>query len=927
MPAEAENGAAMMVDRRHECEVLDRLIADVRSGTSRVIVLRGEAGVGKSALVGHLSSRVTDCRVARAVGVESEMELAYSGLHQICARMLDRLDRLPVPQREALEAVFGLSVGPAPERFLVGLATLTLFAEIAEEQPLICIVDDAQWLDHASAQIIGFVGRRLFAEQVALVCAARTGIGDNVLAGLPELSIEGLGDADSRTLLLTHVSGPLDAAVRDQIIAECHGNPLALLELPRTWTAADLAGGFGLPGGHPVAGKVEQSYARRLAQLPADTQLLVVAAAAEPLGDPMLLGRAARALGIEIAAADPAVDAGLLHVGGRVEFAHPLVRSTAYSLASPGDRHRVHRALADATDPETDPDRRAWHRASATAAPDEQVALELERSAVRAQTRGGMAAAAAFLHRAVALTDDPARRAERALAAAQASLGSGAFDRARELLDIAHAGPLDDLGRARIDLLRAEIVFAQTRGPDAPQLLLQAARKLAPLDARLCRNTYLDAWGAALFAGHLASAGGGLLDVSCAAATAPEPVGRVLPCDLLLDGLALLFTEGSRAAGPTLRRAIAAFATSEVSAEEVLRWGWLAARAAIWLWDYDSGFEIPRRAVQIARDSGALEVLAVADNVCGQAAAWGGDFELTALLVAEVEAVKEATGSRIGPYAAISLVGLRGREAEASELIEAVIKGATAGGQGTAVQYAHWANSVLRNGLGRYEEALAAAVEATESAPQIFIATWALTELIEAASRTGNAEQARDALARLGEQTEASGSDWPLGIYASSRALLSEGEDAERLHREAIDRLGRTRLRPHLARAYLLYGEWLRREGRRGDARAQLRTAHEAFVAIGMEAFAERARRELSATGESVRKRSDETRDQLTPQEEQIARLARDGLSNPEIGAQLFLSARTIEWHLRKVFAKLGISSRKQLRTALPETSRPLATV
>jgi DNA-binding CsgD family transcriptional regulator len=921
LPSERESVGASLVGRGDDCDTLDQLIADVRAGTSRSIVLRGEPGVGKSALLGYLSDHVTDWRVAKAVGVESEMELAYSGLHQLCGRMLDRLDRLPAPQREALKTVFGLSVGPAPERFLVGLAALTLFADVAEEQPLVCVVDDAQWLDQASAQIVGFVARRLFAERVAVVCAARTGIGDNVLTGLPALSIEALADEDARTLLLEHVRGPLDAAVRDQIIAECHGNPLALLELPRTWTPADLAGGFGLTGTHAVAGKVEQSYARRLGELPADTQLLVLAAAAEPLGDPALLARAASALDVEFAAADPAIDAGLVNVGGRVEFSHPLVRSTAYRLARADDRHRVHRALAEATDPETDPDRRAWHLAAATAGPDEQVASELARSAVRAQSRGGLAAAAAFLERAVALTDDPARRADRALAAAQASLGSGAFDRARRLLDIAEAGPLDELGRARIDLLQAEIVFAQTRGPDAPLLLLQAARKLEPLDVRLSRNTYLDAWGAALFAGHLASVGGGLLDVSRAAATAPDPADRALPRDLLLDGLALIFTEGTRAAGPTLRRAIAAFATSEASVEEVLRWGWLAARAAIWLWDYDNGFEIPRRAVQIARDTGALEVLAVADNVCGQAAVWGGDFELAALLTAEVEAVKEATGSRIGPYAAISLAGFRGREAEASELIEGVIKGATVGGQGTAVQYAHWADSVLMNGLGRYEEALSAAVEATENAPQIFIATWALSELIEAASRTGNAEQARDALARLGEQTEASDADWALGVYAHSRALLSEGEAAENLYREAIDRLGRTRLRPHLARAHLLYGEWLRRQGHRGDARAQLRTAHDGFVAIGMEAFAERARRELVATGQNVRKRSEETRDQLTPQEEQIARLARDGLSNPEIGAQLFLSPRTVEWHLRKVFTKLGISSRRQLRTELPHTS------
>ncbi len=484
---------------------------------------------------------------------------------------------------------------------------------------------------------------------------------------------------------------------------------------------------------------------------------------------------------------------------------------------------------------------------------------------------------------------------------------------------------MDELGRARVDLLRAETVFAQSRGSDAPLLLLRAATKLEPLDVRLARDTYLDAWGAALFAGHLASAGGGLLDVSRAAAPAPDPADRALPRDQLLDGLALIFTEGTRAATPALRRAIAAFRSSEASAEEVLRWGWLAARAAIWLWDYDGGREIPARAVQLARDAGALEVLAVADNVCGQAAAWGGDFELAALMVAEVEAVKEATGSRIGPYAAISLVGLRGREAEASGLIERVIEGAAASGQGTAVQYAHWANAVLMNGLGRYEEALAAAVEATAGTPELFVATWALSELIEAATRTGQAEHAKDALARLGEQTEASDADWALGIHAHSRALLSEGETAERLYLEAIDRLGRTRLRPHLARAHLLYGEWLRRESRRVDARAQLRAAHELFVAIGMEAFAERARRELLATGQRVRRRAAETRDDLTPQERQIARLARDGLSNPEIGAQLFLSPRTVEWHLRKVFTKLGIRSRHELATALPDSESELA--
>jgi DNA-binding CsgD family transcriptional regulator len=391
--------------------------------------------------------------------------------------------------------------------------------------------------------------------------------------------------------------------------------------------------------------------------------------------------------------------------------------------------------------------------------------------------------------------------------------------------------------------------------------------------------------------------------------------------DLLLDGLALIFTEGTRAAAPVLERAVAAFAGSEASVDEVLRWGWLAARAAIWLWDYDNGLEIPKQAVQLARDCGALEVLAVADNVCGQAAAWGGDFELADLMVAEVEAVREATKSRIGPYAAISLVGLRGREAEASELIAGVIEGASAKGQGTAVQYAHWANAVLMNGLGRYQEALGAATTATEGTPELFVTAWALAELIEAAVRTGNTGLAAGALARLREQTHASDADWALGIYAHSRALLSEGEAAERCYREAVDRLARTRLRPHLARAHLLYGEWLRRSTRRADARAQLRMAHDQFVTIGMEAFAERARHELAATGERVRARSVEARDELTPQERHIAGLARDGLSNPEIGAQLFLSPRTVEWHLRKVFGKLRIHSRQELLRALPSAS------
>jgi DNA-binding CsgD family transcriptional regulator len=886
-------------------------------------VVRGEAGVGKSALLNYLSGKVDGWHVARAAGVESEMELAYSGLHQLCAPMLDHLERLPVPQREALATVFGRSSGPAPDRFLVGLATLSLFAEIAERQPLVCIVDDAQWLDEASAQILGFVSRRLLAERVAVVCAARSGTGDDVLAGLPELRIGGLGDGDARTLLLANVHGPLDAAVCNQIIAESHGNPLALLELPRTWNRVDFAGGFGPPDDRPVTGKIEQSYVRRLLRLPPGTQLLVLAAAAEPLGDPVLLHRAAAILGLDMAVANLAVDAGLLKVGGRVEFAHPLVRSAVYRAASADDRHRVHRALADVTDAETDPDRRAWHRSRATAGPDEEVAAELERSAGRAQARGGLAAAAAFLQRAVALTEDPVRRAKRALDAAQASLYAGAYDVALGLLDIAQAGRLDDVEGAQIDLLRGHVASA-SGASDAAPLLRKAARRLERLDLGLARETYLNAWAAAVYAGHVAGADE-LLEICRAARSLPPPVVP-RPVDTLLDGLTLLITEGRAAAAPTLLRVGRMFADGDMSAEEVLRWAWLATSASTNVWDDDiTTRAIAARVVQLARDAGALAQLPIALAVVGTVTVWSGDFAGTAALIAETDSVAAASGIQFPSFLALRLVALQGREAEASVLIARTIEQA-GGGQGISATNAHWAAAVLYNGLGRYEQAAAAARQATSAPVLLFGALWTLPELVEAAARAGDADLARDALEQLGKETLPCGTEVALGIEARCRALLSDGGAAEDLYREAVDRLSRTQLRTELARAHLLYGEWLRREGRRLQAREQLRTAHDMLAAIGMEAFAERARRELSAAGEKLRKRGDKTRDELTPQEEQIARLARDGRTNQQVGAMLFLSPRTVEWHLRKAFAKLGINSRTALHTVLPrEQEAPLA--
>ncbi len=884
-----------------------------------MLVVRGEAGIGKSALLAYLVGAASDLTVVQAIGVESEMELAFASLHQFCAPMLDRLERLPAPQREALKIVFGLTQGPAPDRFLVGLAVLSLVSETAGERPLLCVVDDAQWLDRASALTLAFAARRLLAERVGLVFGARV-VGE-ALRGLPELEMRGLGVEDARALLKSAVRFPLGEQVRDRIVAETGGNPLALLELPRGLTAAQLASGFGLLGAQAqsgaLPGRIEASFARRLEALPEESQRLLLLAAAEPAGDPLLVWRAAERLGISAAATIDAETDGLLTLGEQVTFRHPLVRSAVYRLAAAEERRAVHLALADVTDRQIDPDRRAWHLAAAATGPDEEIASELEHSAGRAQARGGLAAAAAFLQRSVALTGDPARRVDRALAAARANLYAGTFDTALRMLLIAEAGSPDELQRARTELLRAQIAFSSNIGSDAPPLLVGAARRLERLDPELARETYLDAWGAAMFAGRLAAAGG-LLEVSRAARAAPASAHTPHPSDLLLDALALLITEGRTAAAPALRRASEAFAATDDPAENRFRWTWLPPVPSYVLWDDEGWYAINGRQLQLARDAGALARVPMGLITQAVIDAWSGEFTSAAAATAEAEAITEATGIRIAPYGAMLLAALRGREAGGSHLLESAINDAAAVGQGFGVQWGEFVTAILFNGLGRYEQALAAAQRASDETPQLFISSWALAELIEAASRSGERELGADALERLSEDTSAAGTDWGSGVAARSRALLCEGREAERLYREAIERLGRTRLRPELARAHLLYGEWLRRERRRVDARAQLRTSHEMFGAIGMEAFEDRARRELVATGETVRKRTVETANDLTPHETQIARLACEGLSNPEIGARLFISPRTVEWHLHKVFEKIGINSRRELKSVLP---------
>ena len=908
--------------RRSECEALDHLVAGVLAGNSQACVLRGEAGFGKTALLDYLAARASQCRVVRAAGVEAEMELPFAGLHQLCAPMLDHLGNLPGPQNDALATAFGLSSGESPDQFLVGLAVLTLLADVSEERPLLCLVDDAQWLDRASAQALAFVARRLRAEAVALVFAEREASSE--LAGLRELAVGGLADEEARALLRSVVPGRLDERVRDRIVAETGGNPLALMELPNGLTHAELAGGFGLSTGSALSGQIEETFRRRLSRLPPPTRELLLIASAEPVGDPLTVWHAAEMLGIGAQAAEPASRAGLVEFAGRVRFRHPLVRSAVYRSAPLDDRARVHRALAEATDPGVDPDRRAWHLAHATPALDENVAAELEVSAGRAQARGGLAAAAAFLRRAAELTPDPEPRARRALAAAQCSHEAGAPDAALEFLSVAEAGPMDELQRARAELLRAQVRFAVNRGRDAPPLLLAAAKRLETLDARRSRETYLDAFSAALFAGRLAQ-GASVREVAEAvlAANWGESHGQSpRACDLLLDGVAILTVQGYAAGAPVLKRALSAFRNEPMSEEDALRWLWLACRVARALGDDASWDELTDRQVRLARKAGALSLLPIALMERFGVQLFLGDLGEAQSLVTEAEAVVDATGSHLAPQGAIALAAWRGSEEEVSTLIEASREEVVRRGEGLWLIATEWASAVLFNSLGRYSDALAVCEQAGTDRHELGVSTWIPTEFIEAAVRVGQPERAADPLRRLQDISRASGTDWALGVEARSRALVSEGQEAERLYCEALERLGRTRVKIALARAHLLYGEWLRRQGRRVEARTQLRTAHRTYAAVGMESFAERARRELVATGEKVRSRRVDMRDDLTPQEQHIARLARDGLTNPEIGAQLFLSPRTVEWHLHKVFTKLGITSRRQLRSALPDSEQ-----
>jgi len=850
-------------------------------------------------------------RILRAVGVESEMELTFAALHQLCAPLLGLLPALPAPQSEALATVFGTQAGPPPDRFLVGLSVLSLLSRAADDQPLFCVVDDAQWLDRSSAQVLGFVARRLLAEPIAVAFGARQPAEE--LLGLPELELAGLRDVDARTLLDSVIPARLDGHVRDQIVAESRGNPLALLELPHGLTATQLAGGFGLLSAGTLPDRIEDAFRRRIDGLTDNARTLLLLAAAEPVGDPAVMWRAAERLGLPLGAALDDDTEHLLSIQERVTFRHPLVRSAVYGAATSADRRVVHLALAEVTDRELDPDRRAWHLASAAAGPDEAVAAELERSAERAQARGGLAAAAAFMQRAVTLTTDAGRRADRAVAAARASLHAADLETASRFAEIASREAQDEAQVARALLIRGHIAFASGRNDEAIPLLFEAAQRLQPLDMAFARETYLVAWGTAAV---LAADRDSMETISRAVVALPPVTGEPRPLDLVLDGCARLVTDGRAVAVPLLKLAAAAIA--DLPVRDVLTWGWQASGVFTAIWDDELMRAAHSREVDLVRRAGALTELPI--HLVSQAVTviWTGDFAAAKILVGEGDLAAAATGAQLAPSAGFVMSALQGREAEAVPLLRTAIEQAREARQLMGVTYASWAAAILYNGLAQYAEAVSAA-QVCADIGDLFISVWALPEMVEAATRAGDEARAREALARLADATEPCGTDWALGILARSRALLADEHLAAELFAEAVERLSRTRLRPELARAHLLHGEWLRASGRTEAARDPLRTAHQMFESIGMEAFAERARRELVAAGETVGRRASRSsaNDELTPQERQIAVMVRDGLSNHEVGARLFLSPRTVEWHLRKIFVKLSITSRRQLRSAI----------
>jgi DNA-binding CsgD family transcriptional regulator len=911
---QADGQPRVLIGRDPESRVLADLLEAVRGGQSRSLVLVGEAGIGKTALLDRLAGQAGDVRVLRVAGVEAERELAFAAVHQLFSTSTPQVDRLPAPQRAAVRTAFGLDGGSVADRFTIAVGILTLVSDLARERPVLCIVDDEQWVDRASLRVLTFVARRLGSERVGLVFASR--VASSELRTLPTLRVDGLPRHDAGTLLDSALTGRLDPRVRSQVISETHGNPLALLELPRGATPAELAGGFALPGVLALSHRIEATYRRQLQRVPAPARQWLVIAAADPLGDPATLWSATEGAGLDSETAAAAIGTGLVEVDTTVRFRHPLARSAVYRAADLDQRRAAHRALAAATDPGVDPDRRAWHRAQAAATPAEDVAAELEAAAARARARGGYTASSAFLERSAALTPDRAERARRLLAAAEANWDAGTLPRALELLDAAEVVPDDDLHRGRVLRIRGQVSLELHRPRQAVDNLLAAADLLVRQDPDDASATYLEALFAAIWAGEHDG-----WDIARVANAIPrDATSSDLLVDLVLRGLRTRVIDGYAAAVPLLRSALAAVSADPSYARLGLFRAGLSL--AMDLWEDRSWRLLSRRFAATARDHGALTTLMITLRFSAFNQIAEGDLAGAEHSLAEVREITAALGATHNVNAEVVLAAWRGDE-ERTLALSAEVRHLDTGGLMTKAVNADHADAVVHNANGRFDAALAAARRAFAREPYP-IGPLVVSELADAASRTGETDELRRAAGWLAVRERAAPGDWVHGVSERVRGLMSTDTAAEPHYRASIEHLSRTLLRAELARSQLAYGEWLRRQGRRGDARRQLQDAHELFDGMGAAGFAARATRELQAAGYGRLERTSESTVTLTAQEAQVAALARAGLTNPEIGQRLFISPRTVQYHLRKVFIKLGITSREHLaHTDLPDADLP----
>jgi DNA-binding CsgD family transcriptional regulator len=896
---------------------MDQLLHDTSTGHAGALRLRGERGIGKSSMLDYVARRADGYRVLRASGVADGRDLPYAGLHLLCAPVLEDLERLEPAQQAALATAIGLSGGEPPDRLLVSVATFNLLTGVAERDPVCCLVDDAQWLDTASLLVLAFVVRRAERSRLLIVFGERDQASVPELDGLAEMRLERLPWSDARSVLLSAAPGRIDAAVIERVLLEARGNPRALLDPVDGVTAAELAGGYALPAPHRDSRDREHDCVRRAQHLPADARQLLLTVAAEPTGDPALASRAADWLGIGRPAAEVLEAENLLTFGPRVVFGCATLRTAVYAGATAPEVRLAHRALAEAITSDTDADRRAWHLALSTSGLDDRIAADLEHNATTAQKRGGIAARAAFLERAALLTADPAARARRALSAARANHAAGNIDGAQHLLTVAESGPADPAREAQIEFQRARIEFATRRDDATPQLLLDAAHRLRAHSPALARDAHLEALTASMFSSRGPAAPSVRTVAQAARDSAAE--GSADPVDLLLDALTARALDGPGAAADAFSRALKAFGGDGLDSA-ARGWSWLAALAAADGWNEDAWATLAaRNRHDCGENGGAGHVAPSLGHPFTQTALidlFHGRFQAAHDIIARGNARALSTLGAPPTPASLVLAAWQGKKDLLRGVLPTARRQARQRGDALTLAATQLAEAVLHNGAGHYEQALAAAREAVE-ADQLALSGWARAELIEAGTRCGRRDLAAAALSRLDTDADAARTPWALGVRAAAHALLADAPSAEPLYREAIDRLSETGIRVQLARAQLLYGEWLRRQNRRVDAREPLRAAQQMFATIGAEGFALRASTELLATGERVRKRNVETGRQLTTQESRIGYLARDGLSNSEIGARLFLSPRTVEYHLHKVFAKLGITSRTELHLVL----------